>query len=483
VRSRQNSVLITGFVAAALVGTVSNASRALADDNSAPAPAPADITSFQQTLQQQQKLLESQQRQLNDAHRKLNDQLKELKAQEQALQQQQQQITALRTAVAGPRLATGTGTAPSAQPIQAGFAPQQQPIPTLRDQSIIPAIQIRRQQTTQAPGDTGQGSTPPNAAPEQEQRPEIADVSLASQGGVLTPKGVFSFEPTYQYQYTSGNQIVIQGLTVIPGITIGSQNVRSLVDRQQTVTLGGRLGITDRLEVEVEVPYVYRDDDTTVQPLSASPNGTVAGTHASGHDIGDVEFGAHYQINSGGDGWPYFVANILAKSDTGSSPFSEPVDFNTGIPTKLNTGTGFWAFQPSVTAILPSDPVVFFANARYIYNVAKDVTIQPTAITNPVATRANVQPGNGFGLSFGMGFGINDKSSFSLAYSQTYLDSTSQNGLTIQGSSVDIGSFNLGFAYQLTQRTSINLGIAIGTTKASPDAAITLKIPVKFQVF
>jgi hypothetical protein len=82
-----------------------------------------------------------------------------------------------------------------------------------------------------------------------------------------------------------------------------------------------------------------------------------------------------------------------------------------------------------------------------------------------------------------MGFGINDKASFSLAYEHIYFMSTQQNGGSIPGSSFDIGNFDLGFAYQVTPRVGVNLGLAIGITKASPDTSITLRVPIKFQVY
>lgn len=431
-------------------------------DNASTDPS-VNLTQVEQELQQQQQ-------QLSDAQQKLGDQLKRLKQQEQALKRQQAQINALKSTLATrqPASVAAAQAVPTVSNAAFTVPPAVAPSSSVR---VMPAAQ-----TEQTPSQTA-----PVTQTQPEERPQIADVSLASQGGVLTPKGVFSFEPTYQYQYASNNQVLISGLTIVPGITIGSTSVHQLVDRMQTLTLGGRLGVTNRLEVEAEFPFVYRSDTTTVTPFSTSTSQT--SINASGKDIGDIQFGAHYQLNNGADGWPYFVANMLVKSDTGRSPFDVPVDFNTGVPTEMNTGTGFWAVQPSLTAIYPSDPVVFFANLRYIWNVARTVTVQPTANTTSTPQRENIDPGDGIGGTFGMGFGINDRASFSLAYEHTYLMSTSQNGATIPGSTYDIGAFDLGFAYQLSQRTSINLGVSIGATKAAPDTSITLRIPVKFQVF
>ncbi len=430
-------------------------------------------------LMQVEQQLQQQQLQLNDAQQKLKDQLKKLKQQQEALQHQQRQIDALKSALVerpnGNRGTTNSSAYPAARAPAVSSATFQVPRPeAAHDNSNLA---IRTAQVAQA-----QPQTAPITQSQPEERPQITNISIASQGGVLTPKGVFSFEPTYQYQYASNNEVLISGLTIVPGITIGSTSVRQLVDRMQTVTLGGRLGLTNRLEVEAEVPFVYRSDTTTISPLNQGSSQTAI--NASGKDLGDIQFGAHYQLNSGAGGWPYFVANLLVKSNTGRSPFDVPVDPTTGIPTEMNTGTEFWAVQPSFTAIYPSDPVVFFANLRYIWNIARTVTLQPsTAAGISKPTPANINPGDGIGGSFGMGFGINDRASFSLAYEHTYLMSTTQNGATIPGSSYDIGAFDIGFAYQVNQRTSVNLGVSIGATKAAPDAAITLRIPIKFQVF
>jgi len=472
VRAKYRTSVAIASSVALLAGMVAMPAGAWADDA---APYRSN------TLDQLETQLQQQQQRLDQAQQKLDEQLKQIKAQEQELKHQQKQIDALKSAVLtnGPTAASAGAPAVTNAPTVSHATFQLPHSVFLPEGRALTVPTATNPETAQNAPSTS--TSAPVTQTEPETRPEIASPNLASQGGVLTPKGVFSFEPSYQYQYASNNQILIEGLTIVPGITIGSTSVRQLVDRMHTATLGGRLGVTDRLEVEAEVPYVYRSDDTTLQPLTAS--GTVTEHSASGHDLGDVQFGAHYQINNGEGGWPYFVANLLVKSTTGKSPFDVPVDFTTGIPTQLPTGTGFWAIQPSVTAIYPSDPVVFFGNLRYIYNVGDTVTIQPTANGFATPTRADIKPGDGVGGAFGMGFGINDKASFSLAYEQTYLMSTTQNGATIPGSSYDIGDFDLGFAYQLSQRTSVNLGIQIGATKAAPDAAVILRVPIKFQVF
>jgi hypothetical protein len=36
------------------------------------------------------------------------------------------------------------------------------------------------------------------------------------------------------------------------------------------------------------------------------------------------------------------------------------------VETQLPTGTGFWAFEPSVTVIYPTDPAVLYTTLNYL---------------------------------------------------------------------------------------------------------------------
>src|SRR3546814_12040714 len=65
----------------------------------------------------------------------------------------------------------------------------------------------------------------------------------------------------------------------------------------------GRFGITDRLEAEIKVPYIYRDDRISFIIPQIDPDAQLT-QDVDGDGIGDVELALHYQINSGLDDWP-----------------------------------------------------------------------------------------------------------------------------------------------------------------------------------
>ena len=234
-------------------------------------------------------------------------------------------------------------------------------------------------QTTGKPQQTASAQPRLKAMPKETKPPEIPRVS-ADVGGVLTPRGRFVVEPLLQYAYSKSQRVALAGYTVGSALLIGITDVRDVKRETETAALTGRYGITDRLELEAKVPYIRRDDTSQTRSV-VNPNATDAFFNADGSAIGDIEVAGHYQFNNGQNGWPFFIGNLRVKTDTGSSPFEMPIDTDFFLPTKLNTGTGFWSFQPSLTAIFPSDPAVFYANVSYLWDVER---IFPIACTSSV---------------------------------------------------------------------------------------------------
>lgn len=196
-------------------------------------------------------------------------------------------------------------------------------------------------------GDTAEGATSIDAPKDSkaEARPEVA--AIADVGGVLLPKGRLVIEPSFDYVRSDVNRAEIAGFSVLPGIIIGNINVTQESHNTVVSALTARYGLTNRLEMEVKVPHVWRDDTTTGRPLGGGGADQDTTTSANGSDIGDVEFAAHYQINQGGGGTPYFVANLRGKSRTGQDPFEVRRDPTTNIETQLPTGTGFGRLSPA----------------------------------------------------------------------------------------------------------------------------------------
>jgi hypothetical protein len=315
------------------------------------------------------------------------------------------------------------------------------------------------------------GQAPPGAT-EKPRPPEIPRLS-DTVGGVLTRKGKIVVEPSLQYAYTSNNRVFLDAFTFLPAIAIGLIDLREVKRHSFIGTLGVRYGVTDRLEVEFRAPYVYRSDSQRSRPVSIGA-GVDETFNASGNDIGDLEFAGRYQLNSGSGGWPILVGNIVATAPTGKSPFDVELVQAQGVPgatfpTELPTGAGYFSFQPSLTALYPTDPAVFFGNLSYSYNAETNTSV------------GKINPGNALGLSFGMGFGINERSSFSLGYSHKHVLESEIKGIAIKGSALDIGQLLVGYSFKYSPKTTFNLSLGIGTTTDAQDVTLNFRMPMTFD--
>ncbi len=82
--------------------------------------------------------------------------------------------------------------------------------------------------------------------------------------------------------------------------------------------------------------------------------------------------------------------------------------------------------------LFPSDPAVLFGTVSYLYSFERDDVV---ALTNgsPINI-GTVTPGGVFGLNFGMGMALNEKSSFSIGYEHNIVEVTKVNGTVPPGS-------------------------------------------------
>ena len=165
------------------------------------------------------------------------------------------------------------------------------------------------------------------------------------------------------------------------------------------------------------------------------------------------------------------MASAIAKANNGSNPFTIPTDSNTNLLVAQPTGSGFWSIEPSLTAIFPSDPVVFYANAAYIYNFS----------SNFGSKIGVINPGNATDLSFGAGFSLNDKTSFDVGYDQMTMWPPTQNGVQIPLSQVlQMGSLVFGYSYNVSQYFFYLLNVEVGVTPDAPNIQLSFRFPLYF---
>jgi hypothetical protein len=234
------------------------------------------------------------------------------------------------------------------------------------------------------------------------------------------------------------------------------------------------------------VPFVHRADASIVAPIAGSTNNDPAATidnSVKGTGIGDIELTARYQLLDGNGRSPFVIANLQGVIPTGSDPFAIPRT-ELGSLTRAATGAGFWGISPSLTAILPSDPVVLFGTLGYTFNLGKSVDTRfPSVIIS------YVDPGDAISGSAGIGVSFNDRTTINLGYAHSWAFGTKTRTMLATPSAdwsglrettsrdLQIGRFLFGVTYRVSDRASLNWSVEVGATEDATDLRTVLRIP------
>jgi len=316
-------------------------------------------------------------------------------------------------------------------------------------------------------------SGPVGEAPAEQPHSTAAEALPQGQNALLG-HGRLVIEPQVDYTLSSSNRLVFRGVEIVTGIQIGLIDANDTARSTFSAALDARYDLTDRLELEARVPYVYRSDRvTTVAQNDASVTQTF---NLNGSDIGDVELAARYQLNQPRNGGPLFIVGGRIKSDTGKGPFDLARDQN-GVSTELATGSGFWAYQGSLSILYPSDPVVLYANASYTHSQARDI-----GKTFGSVTVGRVSPGDAISGGFGFGFALNPRFSYSLGYTHTYVlpTETELNGTNQRSTELQVGALELGMSFRTTENMTLATTVDVGVTPDAPNISVSFRTPFSF---
>jgi len=466
-----------------------------------------DLSGLERRIAEQEKQVAEQESQLKKQSARLDAQARERQAQmrliwdqQQALERQERELQNLRAQYQQAQASAGYGRAGQAGAAAAPgyydgparprywYAQDIQPVaPT----PLPPeGSQPPQAPTTQPKAPTGQ----PQAAPEgqaqpapgktetkagEEERPKSEkpiELLLLQAGGVLLPKGRLVLEPSVDYTHSSSNSVAISGFTIFNAIVIGTIQVNAISRDIVTSELTGRYGITNRLQADFQVPYVYRQDTETLGV--GTPNALDRTT--SGMGIGDLQGSLEWQPITR-DGWiPDTIFRVSARAPTGKSVFEIPTvqvvtDQNGTTEPRLMeapTGTGFWGAGPGVTAVWRTDPVVLFAGGSYTFNFSRNFE-----------TFGKIDPGNTFQFFGGMNFAINQAVSMNMSFTDQITSSTKQNGVTSPATSSNDARLLMGTSVGITPQVSLLASASAGLTAQSPDFEFILSVPITFDVF
>lgn len=327
---------------------------------------------------------------------------------------------------------------------------------------------------------TNSGSTSIQTGPEEVQDPATNIASITADRGIVTRPGRFTIEPSLSHAHSNATTVAVEGYTVIPALLVGLINISEI---QRDIFVGAlslKYGFTSKFEAAVRAPYLSISEDLREREVfQGTPVDTLR--ESSGEGLGDVELSVRYQLNNGLGGWPYIIGGMRVKAPTGEGPYDVErriIEADDGAPIGVElgdrpTGSGFWAFEPGLSFIYPTDPAVLFGNLSYVWTLKEEQGFE---------NGGTVDPGDIVRFGFGMGFSFNERTSFSLSYAHSVIRKTTfEHNNDLFASNFDriqIGSLSFGLSQKLTRATNLSLTVSIGVTENAPNSEITLKLPI-----
>ncbi len=297
----------------------------------------------------------------------------------------------------------------------------------------------------------------------------------------------FTLETGLSYSHSDRRDLFLNGFLALDAIFLGKINLDRIKADIWTADVTGRYGVSDRLQVDINVPYLYRKSNFSSVGAGFSTS-AVSEASVSNRDIGDASAGVFYRLFKEDQESPDTVLSFRVKAPTGKDPYGikfvkDPNNTNLQSPTELPTGNGVWSLTGGVSFIKTVDPAILFANFAYTYNLQRsfsDISSDPT-----LRTPAKVDLGNQYSLGAGIAFALNERMSLSMSYAHRFAEKTrikaqGQGWQNVTGSDSTAGSVNFGVTYGISDRLSMIANVGVGVTPDSPDISVGVRFPYNF---
>jgi len=319
---------------------------------------------------------------------------------------------------------------------------------------------------------------------EPAQSQAVATVTEAEQGFFSRR---FTLEAGLTYSHFDDARLNLSGFLALDSIFLGLINLEESTADIATVDFSARYRLTDRLQVDAAIPYLFRYSNYQSGGAGSSAAGLQEASRTD-HGIGDVSVGASYRLVREKAYWPDIVINARAKAPTGRHPFGVELETipdsgdNLAIPTALATGSGVWGASLGVSMLKTLDPMVIFGSLTYFRNFENDFDdLDETLGDQP----GKAKLGDAIQFGGGVAFALNDRSSLSLSFTQriverTRLTRTGGRQIRVVGSQANVGVFNIGATFALSNRISLLTTLGVGMTADAPDMVFSLRLPFTF---
>jgi hypothetical protein len=288
--------------------------------------------------------------------------------------------------------------------------------------------------------------------------------------------------------YYDRRQLQLSGFLALDAIFLGNINLGETKSHQVMADLDTRYGITDRISVDVDVPYIYRHSNFIIGGAGGAAS-SMSDASGNASALGDVNFGIYYQLVKESGNWPDIVGSLRVKAPTGTSPFGiklvqvDPNNTSLVAPSKLPTGTGFWNVTAGLSVLKTYDPVVLFGSLSYTYNVARSFS-DISSVQGQVQP-ARVKLGDIIQWGAGLAVAFSEKDSASAAFTmafqpQSKTQAPGQGWQKVPGSETVAAAMNFGINHVVNKHLTINGSVSIGLTPDAPNFVVGVRFPYTF---
>jgi hypothetical protein len=438
----------------------------------------------------------------------------------------------LALALALPAVAGAQALAPVAEPPPASLAGMQQQLQRLetqvntQEQEIArlraqveflelglrgrglsdPQTAIAQQDSAAAPAPAGdpaastaaQGTPPPATAQQTDPVPQIGQAqeedeaarrerekALVVQEHAPLFERKFTVDTGFSYSYYDRRQLALSGFLALDAIFLGTINLDQTKASVYTWDVTGRYGLTERINLEANIPWVYRNS-RFVSGGAGGASTSLSEVTISDSGIGDASVAGYYQLVKESARWPDIVASLRVRAPTGRDPFGLKLiapdgdNNNLNVPEALPTGQGVWSATMGLSFLRTYDPVILFGNIGYTYN--KSETFDDISPVLGQVQPGKVALGNPFQLSGGMAIALNDRSAISFSISSAMAGKTRTKGADggayspIPGSSSNTSTFNIGATYMLPRSGwTVSGQASMGLTPDAPNFVFSMR--------
>jgi hypothetical protein len=263
-----------------------------------------------------------------------------------------------------------------------------------------------------------------------------------------------------------------QAVTLRPGqaelsLDLGYLRDRRSVssDRSASAILTGRIGLFERVEASVTLPFFQATRSFEFSPTMVSDRET--------RGIGDVTV----QVNALGWGerpsWPGAVFTAALVTPTGPSPFISPTQGVSvqQVPldiTQFISTRGVWALRGGVQFFKTVDPIILFGGISYEYAFP----LEQSGIT--------FRPGWRIAYNAGISFALSERSTLGISFIGNYTAALQANSITYRNMASEAGILRLSLVQRVGAGSWLEPSLGVGLVSDSPNFQLGLNLRHRF---